>query len=49
MRFVRVFCPCKNTNNTNFGNKSIMKTDVFEDALKMEMHLYHNEQTTNEG
>ena len=26
-----------------------MKTDVFEDALKTEMHLYHDGQTTNEG
>ena len=32
-----------------FGNKSFMKTDVFEDTLKMEMHLYHDGQTTNEG
>ena len=32
-----------------FGNKSFMKTDVFEDALKTEMHLYHDGQTTNEG
>ena len=49
MRFVLVLCPFKNKKIQIFGNKSFKKTNVFEDALKREVLLYHDGQTTNES